>query len=406
MTTVQADDSEHPGIMLSPSMLSMTLFHKFYECTSTGGAIVLNMQHRMHRALCEFPSTEFYDGQLLTDPSVNGRKIPFFPWPESERPLCFLNVPGGSQYRVNSSYGNKAEAEAVTEVVKSFKRNNEDLTSNQICVLTPYTGQRQVIRQTLNTHQLTGVEVSTIDGFQGRESSIVIISTVRANPDGNLGFTDDAARVNVALTRARDGLVVVGNEETLRTSDLWSRWLAQAPRIYREHLSREMVAPNRNGGAEPHPAAQISHTGRNNNRSQPRYDRSRNESRKGHQNWNGNGESRQDQRHSRGRGSYSGRAQRGRTMRSTDHLARKQECTSSSEGDAICGSNVQNQERVHDSMGQRQTWPSDNNTRDLGHVSNVESQRRGPGSMKQSVSGAGSRRGGRRGSRNNHNIET
>lgn len=105
---------------------------------------------------------------------------------------------------------------------------------SDIAVVTPYAAQARLIRRM--TRQLTGttgppyVEVSSVDGFQGREKEAVVFSAVRSNDFGQIGFTSDWRRINVSFTRARRALVVIGNDQTLRRGDpdTWMPWLAWA----------------------------------------------------------------------------------------------------------------------------------------------------------------------------------
>jgi regulator of nonsense transcripts 1 len=81
----------------------------------------------------------------------------------------------------------------------------------------------ELIIQSSNDYD--GLEVKTVDGYQGREKEIIIISTVRSNEDGKVGFLSDMRRLNVAITRARCGLIVIGDETTLRRDNNWRAWL-------------------------------------------------------------------------------------------------------------------------------------------------------------------------------------
>jgi regulator of nonsense transcripts 1 len=99
-----------------------------------------------------------------------------------------------------------------------------DLLISDIGIVTPYAGQVRAIRDNL-TESLQGVEVRTVDGYQGREKDVIIFSCVRSNKDGNVGFLSDSRRLNVAITRARRGLVVIGNPDTLRCDRNWEAWL-------------------------------------------------------------------------------------------------------------------------------------------------------------------------------------
>lgn len=105
-----------------------------------------------------------------------------------------------------------------------------------IGVITPYKAQMQLINDLLKAggeseEGVDQVEVKTVDGYQGREKEVIILSTVRANDEGQIGFLRDRRRANVSLTRARRGLIVVGNQKTLMCDYLWNQWLRDIQRI-------------------------------------------------------------------------------------------------------------------------------------------------------------------------------
>ena len=94
---------------------------------------------------------------------------------------------------------------------------NKGLCEDDIGIISPYADQVKVIQEN------TAVEVKTVDGFQGREKEIIIISTVRSNNDGNIGFLRDLRRLNVAITRAKRKLIIIGNENTLKVDSTYKR---------------------------------------------------------------------------------------------------------------------------------------------------------------------------------------
>lgn len=211
------------------SALSKTLFHRL---NTTMSSILLETQHRMHPELANFPSEEFYEGRLKTGITVESRPPPLFPWPEKGKPLCFIDVPHGREEKLGTSFCNKQEITVVQKVVDELLNVSETdreqrLSITDIGILTFYQGQAGL----LSTQIKPKVEVRSIDGFQGREKEVIIVSTVRSNDHRSLGFTDSPNRMNVMLTRAKRGLIVLGSMRTLSESDLWKRWLNTAPKI-------------------------------------------------------------------------------------------------------------------------------------------------------------------------------
>jgi len=190
---------------------------------------VLSIQYRMHPAIAAYPSKAFYDGRIRTGIESKHRQPPKgFQWPSTEFPIAFCHVPGTEEKRGNS-YVNLAEVSRVESVLRALLQPG-DLQQHDIGIISPYAGQVLNIKQRVQAirkgRRDGPVEITSIDGFQGREKEVIIVSTTRANKEGNLGFVKDFRRMNVTLTRAKRGIVVVGHEATLQSDTKgWGRWL-------------------------------------------------------------------------------------------------------------------------------------------------------------------------------------
>jgi len=202
---------------------------------------LLQQQYRMHPALSAWPSKHFYSSLLLD--AVHSKDRPTIlglHWPAtatgnswSHSPVVFLNFnespedePMEFQDQFNS-FSNESEARAAVEIVNAALQNDPTLTERNVAIITPYLAQQTLILEKLVNIGLDPqhVEVQTLDGFQGREKDLIVLSTVRCNSQHDIGFTADWRRINVALTRARRGLAVLGNAASLRSSSDWHDWL-------------------------------------------------------------------------------------------------------------------------------------------------------------------------------------
>ena len=189
--------------------------------------IRLAVQYRMHPALSEFPSNTFYEGALQNGVTLAERSTPpDVVWPIPSRPMYFYVVTGAEELSGSgTSYLNRGEAAAVEKIVTQFLRAG--VTPAQIGVITPYEGQRaytvsyMIQHGALKSSLYHDVEVASVDAFQGREKDYVILSCVRSNEHQGIGFLGDPRRLNVALTRAKYGLVIVGNPRVLARQPLW-----------------------------------------------------------------------------------------------------------------------------------------------------------------------------------------
>lgn len=199
----------------------------------------LEIQYRMNPVLAEFPSNMFYEGTLQNGVSLEDRTWTglTFPWPVPRTPMMFWVNYGKEELSANgNSYLNRVEAMNVEKVITRLFQDG--IKPDQIGVITPYEGQRAYISNYMTTNtlilekraQYEEVEILSVDSFQGREKDFVILSCVRGNEDNNIGFLRDPRRLNVALTRAKYGMVVLGNPAALSRNRLWNRLLVH----YRE----------------------------------------------------------------------------------------------------------------------------------------------------------------------------
>ena len=187
--------------------------------------MLLDTQYRMHPAISDFPNRTFYEGRLVDGITAADRPNPAgLLWNDWEVPMAFLPVNGDELLSPDgASKENPAEAGWVAKILENLLQAG-DLEETDIGIITPYAGQVRAIRDALPERN-DSVEVHTVDGYQGREKEVIIFSCVRSNSDGIVGFLSDARRLNVALTRAKRGLIVIGDPDTLRNDETWASWL-------------------------------------------------------------------------------------------------------------------------------------------------------------------------------------
>lgn len=174
----------------------------------------LEIQYRMNEDLLEFPNKEFY-GFIQTFDKVKSIKNNFI----DEKNIIFIDTKSNESV---SNTGSKYNMEEVNVVVKITKMAKSLEIEDKILLITPYNSQKKKINEKIKD---LSIQAKTIDASQGQENDIVILSLVRANDKGNLGFLKDLRRINVALTRAKKKLIVIGNKKTINKDPFYSRWL-------------------------------------------------------------------------------------------------------------------------------------------------------------------------------------
>ncbi|EOA23009.1 hypothetical protein CARUB_v10003755mg, partial [Capsella rubella] len=194
---------------------------------------LLNVQYRMHPSISRFPNMEFYDGKISDADIVKDKNYQKrFLQGNMFGSFSFINVGlGKEEFGDGHSPKNMVEVAVVSEILSTlFKVSHETKTKMSVGVISPYKGQIKAIQERLGnkyssvSDNLFTLNIRSVDGFQGGEEDIIIISTVRSNGNGNIGFLSNRQRANVALTRARHCLWVLGNERTLVLSgSIWTK---------------------------------------------------------------------------------------------------------------------------------------------------------------------------------------
>ena len=182
---------------------------------------LLNVQYRMNKLLMKFPNAEFYNNSLKSDSSVDKINInDIIDASYEEEALLFIDTSdvddnNEMHLRDSKSIINRLEAKVAVGIANDYLVAG--VSEDDIGIISPYADQVKIIQEK------TPVEVKTVDGFQGREKEIIIISTVRSNSHGNIGFLSDLRRLNVAITRAKRKLIIIGNKNTLENNPTYFR---------------------------------------------------------------------------------------------------------------------------------------------------------------------------------------
>lgn len=223
---LSGDYQQLPPTVKSPQAASDGLSTTLMQRVATAKpscVSLLTIQYRMNRAIMNFSSRWFYNGLLKADPQVADRLLS-----PIDRPITWVDTAtcGFSEQGegISSSKSNPHEARLLIHTLRDYidfvgpSRVDDELTD--FGIITPYKAQARLIRRLLKMNYFLKayrrrITVNTVDGFQGQERDVIVISMVRDNDDGTIGFLRDLRRMNVAITRSKMKLIIVGNTQTL-----------------------------------------------------------------------------------------------------------------------------------------------------------------------------------------------
>ncbi|MBI5295014.1 MAG: AAA family ATPase [Chloroflexi bacterium] len=206
--------------------LNVSMMERLLEQPPVKLSRLLTTQYRMHTDIMTYSSTVFYAGSLQADPTVGAALLRDLPGVADDElthcPVHFIDTAGASYDEElepdGDSHLNLMEAGLVLKKARALIASG--VQAEQIAVITPYSAQVRVLREKFKT---LDIEIDSVDGFQGREKEAVIVSLVRSNREGEVGFLADTRRMNVALTRARRKLIVIGDSATITSHPFYKQ---------------------------------------------------------------------------------------------------------------------------------------------------------------------------------------
>ncbi|TDZ13079.1 DNA polymerase alpha-associated DNA helicase A [Colletotrichum spinosum] len=214
--------------------LETTLFDRLLALHGSSIKRMLTTQYRMHDKIMRFPSDELYEGRLVAAEAVKERLLKDLPYEvedteDTNEPLVFIDTQGGDYPEKSedddkdavkktkfSLHGESKSNEMEAALVRQHAQSLVDagVKPEDIAVVTPYNAQLALLAPL--KEEFPGIELGSVDGFQGREKEAVIVSLVRSNPEGEVGFLGEKRRLNVAMTRPKRSLTVIGDSETVK----------------------------------------------------------------------------------------------------------------------------------------------------------------------------------------------
>lgn len=225
---VAGDHYQLPPTILDPKLAQTKFGNSFLDiCLKrVENAYLLDTQYRMKSPIISFSNRYFYENKLITPPNLT-----------SEAKHVYFYDTAGTGFEEEKAEEGSISNSGELSLVSTWLEMNH-IRAEQCAFISPYSGQVNLAKQQLSKQ----IRISTIDSFQGQEKNTVILSLVRSNDENEIGFLKDYRRMNVALTRAQENLVVLGDSSTLGSDPFFQQWLQHIEETGNYHSAWEIMA--------------------------------------------------------------------------------------------------------------------------------------------------------------------